>query len=162
MTLSSMQSGRMSDPEVMRCRNKTSLIRRTARILRNEEGASIVLVTIISIIVVASVIILAINVNSLIASADKQYSRDQAYEAAKSMGSSFDTIISKGQMDLKAFADGSEVFSDSSQNIDVKVKVKSTGQVDTYTLIVTAETNNEEYVYTATYYGSGKTYMRIS
>lgn len=151
----------MSDPVVMRRRNKTSLINRTAGILRNEDGASIVLVTIISIIVVASVIILSINVNTLIASADRQYFRDQAYEAATSMGLAIDKIISNNQLELKDYADGSVILSNSSDTTEVNVTVKPAG-IDLYTVTVTAETADETYIYTATYYGSNKSYMRVS
>ena len=162
MTLFFMQNGRLRDPVViMRRRNKTSLINRTAGILRNEDGASIVLVTIISIIVVASIIILSINVNTLIASADRQYFRDQAYEAATSMGLAIDKIISNNQLELKDYADGSVILSNSSDTTEVNVIVKPAG-IDLYTVTVTAETADETYIYTATYYGSNKTYMRVS
>lgn len=147
----------------MRCKCKKSLSIRTADILRSNEGASIVLVTIISILVVASVIILSINVNTLISSADKQYFRDQAYESARTMGSSIDDLINENKLNLEDHADGTELISDSSNNIEVTVTVSEvTTSANTYTVSITAKAGSEEYVYTATYYGSNNVYMRVN
>lgn len=146
----------------MRCKFKTALSRRTADILRGNEGASIVLVTIISIIVVASIIILSINVNTLMTSADRQYFRDQAYEAATTMGSAIDGLINQNKLPLDKYADR-EVIRDSSNSIDVIVEVETVEtSVNTYTVKVTASSAGEEYIYTAAYYGANTTYMRVS
>ena len=65
-------------------------------VLRKNEGSSIVLVTIISIIIVTGVIILRVTTSSLWASADKQYNQDQAYMAATSLGEAVDVILYEG------------------------------------------------------------------
>jgi len=164
-----MLSGGTRDPVVMKCRYKTSLKRRTADILRNEDGASIVLVTIISIIIVASVVILSVNVSSLKASADKQFYHDQAYEAARTMGLAIDGLISENKVDLKSASTGSEskiygneLFSDNSNNIEVHVYVKTGAEAETYCVNVAANAGTEDYVFTATYIGSGTSYARLS
>ena len=147
----------------MRRKYKTALTGRTTDILRSKEGASIVLVTIISILVVASIVVLSINVNTLITSADRQYFRDQAYEAARTMGSAIDGLINDGKLPLEEYDGIPELINDSSNNIKVVVKVEAVENVtNTYTVIVTSTVAGEQYIYTATYFGSGKTYMRVS
>ena len=160
-----MPSGKMSEKADMRRVNKTSLNGRVADILHNNEGASLVLVTIIAIIVVTSIVVLSVNVNTLWASADKQYYQDQAYEASKSLGSAIDTLISNQKLTLADYS-GTVMFSDEFENIHVKARVEDRGS-GYYDVIVTAKTPNEEspvaeYAYTATYYGSGKTYTRVN
>lgn len=149
----------------MRRVNKTALNGRVADILHNNEGASLVLVTIIAIIVVTSVVVLSVNVNTLWASADKQYYQDQAYESAKSLGSAIDTMISGQKLTLSDYS-GKVMFSDEFENIYVKARVEDRG-AGYFDVIVTAKTPNEEspvaeYAYTATYYGSGKIYTRVN
>ncbi len=147
----------------MKRKYKTVLPERTAEILRSKEGASIVLVTIISILVVASIIVLSINVNTLITSADRQYFRDQAYEAARTMGQAVDGLINEGKLPLEEYIAVDELIKDTSNNVNVVVKVEEvTSSSNTYSVVVTANSAGEEYVYTATYFGSGKTYMRVS
>lgn len=160
-----MPSGLKSETAFMRRINKTSLTGRTADILQNNEGASLVLVAIIAIIVVTSVVVLSVNVNTLWASAGKQYYQDQTYEAAKSMGASIDKLISNQKLALANY-DGLQMFSDEFENITVTVRVESRG-TDKHAVIVTAKTPDPdnpvaEYVYTAIYAGSGNVYMRVS
>lgn len=136
-----------------------------ADVLRDNEGTSLVLVTIIAIIIVTSVIVLTVNVNTLIASANQQYNQDQAYEAARSMGSSLDDLINEHKLALDSFITESNkevmLVSDNGSFIEVEAKVKSTS-TDTYVITVTANTSNQTYVYSATYCGSGTTYIRVS
>ena len=149
----------------MRRKNMTTMFRRTADILQNNEGASIVLVTIIAVIVVTSVVILNVNANALMSAANKQYNQDQAYEAARSMGEAIDDNINSQNFELSDYADYTEnngyIIADTYENISVTVKIERRG-LDTYAVIVAAQASCEEYVYTATYYGSAKTYMRLS
>ena len=100
-------------------------------ILHENEGASLVLVAIIAIIVVTSVVVITVNVNTLWASADKQYYHDQVYVAANSMGSSIDDLITKQNLALADYA-GHDLFSDEFENIIVKARVESRA-ADTYT-----------------------------
>lgn len=149
----------------MKCLFKTSSKSRMADVLRDNEGTSLVLVTIIAIIIVTSVIVLTVNVNTLIASANQQYNQDQAYEAARSMGSSLDDLINEHKLALDSFITESNkevmLVSDNGSFIEVEAKVKSTS-TDTYVITVTANTSNQTYVYSATYCGSGTTYIRVS
>lgn len=149
----------------MRCIRKTSMVNRALGILNNNEGASIVLVTIISIIVVTSVIILAISVNPLMTSADKQYHQDQAYVAAKSMGAAIDKQITASGNSVKLEDyDGVVLISDNdlTNNIAVTAKVEKLSADMTYNIIVTANSSGEEYACTLTFYGSNGSYMRLS
>ena len=144
----------------MRRTGKQGLIKRASDILRNNEGASIVLVTIIAVIIVAGVIVLSINSSTLLAFADKQYSKDQAYEAATSLGMTIDTYVSEGGIDLESLA-GTEVFTDSTNGIEVSAEVECIAE-NTYVVRVIADARLSEYVFSATYTGSGTTYLRVS
>lgn len=77
------------------------------------------------------------------------------------MGLAIDKIISNNQMELKDYADGSVLLSNSSDITEVNVTVNPAG-VDLYSVTVTATASDETYIYTATYFGSNKTYMRVS
>ena len=125
----------------MRRVNETSLGRRTADILRSNDGTSIVLVTIIAIIIIASVIILRITTSALWASADKQYYQDQAYMRATSLGQSIDSLIKSHDFTLTP---GTTTIDGNT------VEVTGTGP---YTVTVTSKVGNAEYQYTATYPG---------
>ena len=144
----------------MRRIGKSVLMKRTSDILRSNDGASIVMVTIIAVIIVAGVIILSINSSTLLAFADRQYSKDQAYEAATTMGMAIDEHISKGGIELDDH-DGEVIISDSSNNIDVTAVVDCIAD-NTYVVRVTALSRGSEYVFEATYTGSGSTYLRVS
>lgn len=148
----------------MKCMFKTALKRRTAGVLRDNEGASIVLVTIISIIIVTGIVILTTNVNTLTASADRQHFQDQAYMAASSMGSSIDSLINTLSLEsLDGIDNGVVLIHDdkAGYNIDVEAKVRRIS-LDTFVVTVTAKASGETYIYTATYCGSNKNYMRVS
>ena len=92
--------------------------------------------------------------------ADHQYSKDQAYEAATTLGMTLDEYISKGGINL-ASHDGEVIVSDSSNNISVTAVVDCIA-TDTYVVSVTAHSRGSEYVFTATYTGAGSTYMRVA
>ena len=64
----------------MRRYNKTSLFKRTSGILRDNEGTSLVLVSIIAIIIITGVVILHVTTSSLWASADLQKYQDQEFD----------------------------------------------------------------------------------
>lgn len=144
----------------MRRIGKSVLMKRTSDILRSNDGASIVMVTIIAVIIVAGVVILSINSSTLLAFADNQYSKDQAYEAATSLGMAIDDYISNGSIELDDHA-GEVILTDSSNNIEVNASVECIAN-DTYVVKVVAHSRGSEYVFTSTYTGSGSTYMRVS
>ena len=150
----------------MKCYNKTSIIKRTKSILRDNEGTSLLLVAVIAILIITGVVILRVTTTSLWASADKQQYQDKAYVMASSMGESLDKlIVDDRQIDLSKIA----ALSDPSDRVIVNdslpdgstivADVKKSG--DSYIVTVRATLNNDyEYVYTAVYTGSGTSYMR--
>ena len=79
-----------------------NLIKRTAHILSNNEGASLVLVSILAIIVLTAVVILRITTSTFMASSNRQLNQDQAYELAASLGESIDILIERGDYDIQA------------------------------------------------------------
>ena len=134
---------------------------RISEILRDREGASLVLVSIISIIIVTSVVILRITVSSLWASADRQYVQDQVYVAATSMGDAIDGLISTNQLDLNELAQNKTTSEETTQgNLRVTSIVEEVG-TNSYKVSVTATIADCEYVYSAVYFGSDKNYSRI-
>ena len=68
--------------------NKTSLIKRTSSILRDNEGTSLLLVAVIAILIITGVVILRMTTTTLWAASDKQQYKDQAYVMATSLGDS--------------------------------------------------------------------------
>lgn len=145
--------------------DKQTYFKRAEDILRNNDGASIVLVTIIAIIIIVGVIILSMNSSTLLAFADKQYNKDQAYEAATSLGMTIDEFINKGNIDLEKYAlddhSGSVIFTESLNNIEVTARVDYLKE-DTYVITVNADSHGSVYVFSATYTGTGTTYMRVA
>lgn len=135
--------------------SKTSAGRRAVNILKNNEGASLVLVTIIAILIITGVIILRTTTSALWASADKQLNQDRAYEIATSLGEALDSSIEgSSSVDFAALA-GTETI-DELPNAKVEVTTDipaSTGGY--YHLNVRAEVAGAEYTYTATYTNSG-------
>lgn len=81
---------------------RDNLIKRTAQILSNNEGASLVLVSILAIIVLTAVVILRITSSTFMASSNRQLNQDQAYELAASLGESIDILIERGEYDIQS------------------------------------------------------------
>lgn len=71
-------------------------------ILKSNEGASLVLVSVLAIVVLTAVIMLRVTSGTFMASASKQLNQDQAYELAASMGESIDNLIADGKLDINA------------------------------------------------------------
>ncbi|MCR5329209.1 MAG: hypothetical protein K6E12_10220 [Saccharofermentans sp.] len=148
----------------MKCRNKTSSAKRLSAILRSNDGASIVLVTIIAIIIITGVIILRTTTGALWASADKQLYDDQAYEMATSLGNSLDVLIVKdGSIRLDTYADSTLIPKTTNTglpNSSVEANIVKDAGSNTYTVVVEAHVANSIYIYTAKYKGSDKNYTR--
>ena len=89
------------------------LIKRTAAILGNNEGASLVLVSILAIIVLLAVVILRLATSTFMASANRQLNQDQAYELAASLGASIDALIEEGKFDLESVEADKQIFPES-------------------------------------------------
>lgn len=132
---------------------RDNIFKRTARILGNNEGASLVLVAVLATIVLTAVIVLRIATNSFMASANRQLNQDQAYELAASLGSSIDVLINDGEIDLDSINSDTPLYSENKfvnlpnssveAIIIVKPKVKR--------LEVTAKVGKAQYVYTKEY-----------
>lgn len=150
----------------MRLVNKRKISNRAAAILRGNEGASIVLVTIIAILIVTGVIILRITTSALWASADKQLNQDQAYEMATSMGNSLDVlIITEKDIKLDEISQAGGIIiakTDINELPDGTIEAKVTQDPTTYIYTVTVEAHvaHASYIYTAEYTGSGDNYKR--
>ena len=154
----------------MRLVNKKKISNRAAAILRGNEGASIVLVTIIAILIITGVIILRTTSSALWASADKQLNQDQAYEMATSMGNSLDGIIvGNKSLDLSSIAAGDGVIISKTSinglpNATISASVEPLSKDDNNRVyIVTVEANvaTASYSYIAQYSGSGTNYRRL-
>jgi len=154
----------------MNRRFKTKPDNRFTAILRGNEGASIVLVTIIAILIITGVIILRTTTSALWASADKQLNQDQAYEMATSMGNSLDGIIvGNKSLDLSSIAAGDGVIISKTSinglpNATISASVEPLSKDDNNRVyIVTVEANvaTASYSYIAQYSGSGTNYRRL-
>lgn len=154
----------------MNRRIKTKPDNRFTAILRGNEGASIVLVTIIAILIITGVIILRTTSSALWASADKQLNQDQAYEMATSMGNSLDgIIIGNKSLDLSSIAAGDGVIISKTSinglpNATISASVEPLSKDDNNRVyIVTVEANvaTASYSYIAQYSGSGTNYRRL-
>ncbi len=136
--------------------NKTILTRRIKDVLGSSEGASIILVTIISILIITAVIILRITTSSLWASAGKQYNQDKAYMMATTLGESIEDLLNSGKLtDLTTMNGKSETV----EGADVTIAVVENG--DYYTLTVTSTVAGSVYQYKAVYKIVRGSYMRV-
>ena len=136
--------------------NKTILTRRIKAVLGSSEGASIILVTIISILIITAVIILRITTSSLWASAGKQYNQDKAYMMATTLGESIEDLLNSGKLtDLTTMNGKSETV----EGADVTIAVVENG--DYYTLTVTSTVADAVYQYKAVYKIVRGSYMRV-
>ncbi|MCQ2503960.1 MAG: hypothetical protein MJ103_01870 [Saccharofermentans sp.] len=141
---------------------KTSLIKRTTGILRSNDGTSLILVAIIAILVISAVVVLHVTTSSLWASADLQKYQDQAYVMANSMGDSIDDLIAQNKLDLASLSSSGPFINDSTLPASsVVAKVEASNGNYVVTVTATAGNGKAEYVYTATYNGSGLSYSRV-
>ena len=149
---------------------KTRLRNRTAAILRCNDGASLVLVTIIAILIITGVIILRTTTSALWASADKQLNQDQAYEMATSLGNSLDEIIIKNKsIDLSTISsNGGEIIPVTSvpelpdATVTASVEPLSSEENNRiYIVTVQAKVATATYEFSAQYSGSGTNYQRL-
>lgn len=149
----------------MKLKQKRKQNNRLLSILRENEGASLVLVAIIAIIIITGVVVLRISTSSLLASADKQQNQDQAYMIAVSLGDSIDKAIKNGKItdphELNGFDDSAYIrYAIPNSTVTVTVEDHVSG-IDTFTYItVYSKVADEEYEYRLTYLKSGPDYVR--
>ena len=132
-----------------------NLIKRTAEVLGSNEGASLVLVSVLAILVLVAVVILRLATTTFMASANRQLNQDQAYELAASLGASIDDLIASGKYDLDSVDADKEIYSRSTfsgfpanSSVTAKIDVEEHVKI----LIVTANVGKAQYVYTKEYY----------
>lgn len=149
---------------------KTEPSNRFTAQLRDNEGASIVLVTIIAILIITAVVILRTTTSALWASADKQLNQDQAYEMATSLGNSLDElIVNNKSVALADIAAGNGVIIPETAvsdlaNASVSASVKPLNDEDNnrvYIVTVEAKVADATHEFSAQYSGSGTNYQRI-
>ena len=144
----------------MRRIRRDNLFKRTTAVLGNNEGASLVLVSILAILVLMSVIILRLATTTFMASSNRQLNQDQAYELAASLGSSIDALIENGDYDLDAITSDrmgkdnclyyrSDFSSMPKSSVMVEVDVDD--DKHTKTIIITAIVKSAQYIYTKEY-----------
>ena len=135
----------------MKRMRKGKIIERTAKILGNNEGASLVLVSVLAIIVLTAVIILRVTTTTFMASANRQLNQDQAYELAASLGASLDVLINDGDLD-PADIIGTFYSEDKFENMpNASVTATMTDGTVVRTLTVTATVGKAQYTYTKEY-----------
>lgn len=153
----------------MRKINRNNLIKRTVQILRNNEGASMVLVSVLAIIVLTAVVVLRVATTTFMASTNRQLNQDQAYELAASLGESINLLIEEDKF-LIYDVTLDEYVTDSDTGVTTYYKtiynqngfeglpdasvvaiVTETGDGNGRILEVTADVGSAEYIYTREY-----------
>ena len=153
----------------MRKINRNNLIKGTAQILRNNEGASMVLVSVLAIIVLTAVVVLRVATTTFMASTNRQLNQDQAYELAASLGESINLLIEEDKF-LIYDVTLDEYVTDSDTGVTTYYKtvynqngfeglpdasvvaiVTETGDGSGRILEVTADVGSAEYIYTREY-----------
>jgi hypothetical protein len=141
----------------MRRIRSDNMIKRTRKILGSNEGASLVLVCILAIIVLTAVVVLRITTSTFLASSNRQLNQDQAYELAASLGESIDIMVERGDYDI--FEQTPDTIYDSVSKGDnftglpsgSKVVAEVSDITEGKRLTVTANVGNAEYVYVKDY-----------
>ena len=137
----------------MRRIRRDNLIKRTAAILGNNEGASLVLVSILAILVLLSVVVLRLATTTFMASSNRQLNQDQAYELAASLGASIDELIDEGLYDLAIVDTSQDIYTHGAfsglPNSSVVARIEVGTNVKT--LKVTAVVGKAQYIYTKEY-----------
>ncbi len=132
--------------------------------IKDNEGSSIVLVTIIAILVITAVIILRTTTGSLWATADKQLYSDQAYEMATSLGDSLDVLILDQKVNLSDIYNTNGIIVAETQDTGLpNSTIVATVTLDSdglYNVSVESHVASSSYIYTAVYRGSGTSYTR--
>ena len=144
----------------MRKISRNNLIKRITRVLGNNEGASLVLVSVLAIIVLTAVVVLRLTTTTFMASANRQLNQDQAYELAASLGESVNLLIQEDKYDiytttLDPTAKTKVIYSqdefDNLPDASVIATVSETSDGAGRLLTVKAIVGESEYIYTREY-----------
>lgn len=135
-----------------------NLIKRTASILGNNDGASMVLVAILAIVVLTAVVILRVTTTTFMASANRQLNQDQAYELAASLGASIDRLIEKDKYSIADAPDNTTIYDQKNFTdlpdasvVAIVTDIKNGGDVVGKLLTITAKVGKAQYVYAKEY-----------
>lgn len=132
--------------------------------LFGREGASLVLVTIIAIIIITGVVILRVTTGSLLASADKQLNQDRAYMTAVSLGDAIDEKIKDGKLtdlnSINGYVDSAVSEAFGIPDSYVGVSVTESAETGLYTVTVSSKVADAEYDYDLIYLKNGSTFVR--
>ena len=136
---------------------RDSIAKKTTRILGDNKGASLILVSILAIIVLSAVIILRVSTTTFMASANTHLNQDQAYELAASLGESIDILVINGEYDIYNSSETDPIYSQTGfsglpANSSVVAYAKPLGS-NGRTLEITATVGDATYVYTKEYRG---------
>ena len=137
-----------------------NLIKKTSAILGNNEGTSLVLVSIIAILVLSAVVILRVAVTTFMASSNRQLNQDQAYALATSLGDSIDLLITDENFSLDDYSSGTTTIYKKSSgfqqlpnaSVEAQIKVEDKDSKTIKTLVVTSSVGKATYVYSKEYY----------
>ena len=133
-----------------------------SRILKSNRGSSLVLVSVLTVIIIALTVSLRIAAGMIMSSANDQLNQDQAYELAVSPGNSLESRIINPNTNTGAAAgleltDGAELVDmtgfDGMPEAKVKAVVSKDG-ADRYVLTVTSNVGKAKYIWTGIYKGS--------
>ena len=133
-----------------------------SRLLKSNRGSSLVLVSALTIIIIALTVSLRIAAEMIMSSANKQLNQDQAYELAVSLGNSLESRIinpdaGTGTATGLVLTDG-DILVDMSDfngmpNAEVTAAVKMEG-TDRYVVTVTSKVGKASYIWKGIYKGS--------
>ncbi|MBR5180631.1 MAG: hypothetical protein IKW88_00065 [Clostridiales bacterium] len=138
---------------------RDNLFNRTASILGNNEGASMVLVAILAIIVLSAVVILRVSTTTFMASSNRQLNQDQAYELAASLGASIDKLVEEDKYSIADVPNDTSIYNQSNfaglpdSSVEAKVTdIKdASNNVVGKLLTVTGKVGKATYIYTKEY-----------
>ena len=132
-------------------------------IIKSNRGSSLVLVSALTVIIIAITVALRVTAGMIMASANMQLNQDQAYELAYSLGNSLEEKIlnpdknvvgSKTQLELvdnTVLVDMSGFDGLPGASVKAVVKKDSDGR---FVLTVTSKVGKADYIWTAIYKGS--------
>ena len=134
---------------------------RISKILKSNNGSSLVLVSALTIIIVALTVSLRIAAGMIMSSANKQLNQDQAYELAVSLGNSLESRIlnadtENGTPTQLPLSDGATLVDMSGFDgmPDAEVEAVVSKDADRYVLTVTSNVGKATYIWTGIYKGS--------
>ena len=132
-----------------------------SRVLKSNRGSSLVLISALTVIIIALTVSLRIAAGMIMSSANKQLNQDQAYELAVSLGNSLESRIINPDTNTGAatgleLTDGATLVDMSGFDgmPDAEVEAAVSKDADRYVLTVTSNVGKATYIWTGIYKGS--------